>query len=102
MSTSSARKGFPETLSDFTEQEAGEYNAFKIKTDGNINGIDAAWYMAEETYEGQEYETLTYILDGGDKYVEIGFWLDGDNARTEADQIMIRISMLWPEKPYST
>ena len=42
----------------------------------------------EEIYDGQEYETLTYILDGGDEYVEIVFWLDGDNAQAEADQIM--------------
>lgn len=83
-----SKEGYPEALADFTEQEAGEYNASEIVTDGNINGIDAAWYRAEEIYDGQEYETLTYILDGGDEYVEIVFWLDGDNAQAEADQIM--------------
>ena len=83
-----SKEGYPEAMTDFTEQEAGEYNATEIVTDGNINGIDIAWYRAEETYEGQEYETLTYILDGGDEYVEIVFWLDGDNAQAEADQIM--------------
>ena len=73
-----SKEGYPEVLADFTEQEAGEYNASEIVTDGNINGIDAAWYRAEETYDGQEYETLTYVLDGGDEYVEIVFWLDGE------------------------
>ena len=83
-----SKDGYPEVLADYTEQEAGEYNAAEIVTDGNINGIDAAWYRAEETYDGQEYETLTYVLDGGDEYVEIVFWLDGESAQAEADQIM--------------
>ena len=83
-----SKEGYPEVLADYTEQEAGEYNAAEIVTDGNINGIDAAWYSAEETYDGQEYETLTYVLDGGDEYVEIVFWLDGESAQAEADQIM--------------
>lgn len=83
-----SKEGYPGNLSDFTEQEAGEYNASEVVTGGNINGIDAAWYRAEETYDGQEYETITYVLDGGDEYVEIAFWLDGDSAQEEVDQIM--------------
>ena len=83
-----SKEGYPEALADFTEQEAGEYNASEIVTDGNINGIDAAWYRATENYDGQDYETVTYILDGGDEYVEIVFWMDGDSAQEEADQIM--------------
>ena len=89
-----SKEGYPEVLADFTEQEAGEYNASEIVTDGNINGIDAAWYRAEEIYDGQEYETLTYVLDDGDEYVEIVFWLDGDNAQAEADQIMNSLSFV--------
>ena len=89
-----SKEGYPEVLADFTEQEAGEYNASEIVTDGNINGIDAAWYRAEETYDGQEYETLTYVLDGGDEYVEIVFWLDGDSAQAEADQIMSSLTFV--------
>ena len=83
-----SKEGYPEALADFTEQEAGEYNASEIVTDGNINGIDAAWYRATENYDGQDYETVTYILDSGDEYVEIVFWMDGDSAQEEADQIM--------------
>ena len=89
-----SKEGYPEVLADFTEQEAGEYNASEIVTDGNINGIDAAWYRAEETYDGQEYETLTYVLDGGDEYVEIVFWLDGDSAQAEADQIISSLTFV--------
>jgi hypothetical protein len=83
-----SKEGYPEALADFAEQEAGEYNASEIVTDGNINGIDAAWYRATENYDGQDYETVTYILDSGDEYVEIVFWMDGDCAQEEADQIM--------------
>ena len=83
-----SKEGYPEALADFAEQEAGEYNASEIVTDENINGIDAAWYRATENYDGQDYETVTYILDSGDEYVEIVFWMDGDCAQEEADQIM--------------
>ena len=48
----------------------------------------AAWYRATETYEGVEYTTLTYALEDGDQYVEIVFWLDGENAEQEAQAII--------------
>ena len=41
-----------------------------------------------------QYETLTYVLDGGDEYVEIVFWLDGDSAQAEADQIMSSLTFV--------
>ena len=57
-------------------------------TDGNINGIDIAWYRAVETYEGKEYATLTYALEDGGDYVELAFWLDGGDAEAEAQAII--------------
>ena len=82
------KEGFPEKLADFAKEEAEEYNATEVVTEGNINGIDAAWYRATETYEDVEYTTLTYVLEDGDQYVEIAFWLDGENAEQEAQAII--------------
>ncbi len=82
------KEGYPEKLADFAKEEAEEYNATEIVTEGNINGIDAAWYRAVETYDDAEYTTLTYALEDGDQYVEIVFWLDGENAEQEAQAII--------------
>ena len=83
-----SKEGYPDQLADFVAQEAAEYNAAEIVTDGDVNGIAAGWYRATETYEGQEYTTLTYVLEDGDDYVEIAFWLDGDTAEQEAQAII--------------
>lgn len=83
-----SKEGCQEKLADYAVAEAEEYNTTEIVTDGNVNGIDAAWYRATETYEGVEYTTLTYVLEDGDQYVEIAFWLDGENADQEAQAII--------------
>jgi hypothetical protein len=82
------KEGHPDKLAEYAEQEAAEYNAFEIKTGEQINGIDAAWYRAMETYEGKEYTTLNYLFETGDQYVEIVFWLDGETAEEEAQAII--------------
>ena len=83
-----SREGYPATLAAFVEAEAAEYAATEVVTDGNINGIDIAWYRAVETYEGKEYATLTYALEDGGDYVELAFWLDGGDAEAEAQAII--------------
>ena len=83
-----SKDGYPETLAAFVEAEAEEYGATEIVTDGNINGIDVAWYRASEEYEGQTYTTLTYALEDGDDFVEIAFWLDGEDAEAQAQAII--------------
>ena len=82
------KEDYPETLAAFIEEEAAQYEAAEIVTDGNINGIDIAWYRATEEYDGQSYTTLTYALEDGDDYVEIAFWLDGEDAEAEAQAII--------------
>ena len=88
------KAGYPEKLADFAAQEAADYDATEVVTDGNINGIDVAWYRATETYEGASYQTLTYALDGGDEYVEIAFWLDGETAEQEARAIIDTLAFI--------
>ena len=82
------KDGYPDTLAEFVAEEAADYGATDIVADGEINGIAAAWYRATETFDGLEYATLTYVLEDGDDYVEIAFWLDGENAEAEAKAIM--------------
>ena len=90
-----SKEGYPEDLAEYTGQEAAEYEtAFDIVTDLDINGIDAASYRAREVYDGQEYDTLTYILDGGDEYVELVFWLDGEEAEVLAQKIINSLSFV--------
>lgn len=83
-----SKDGYPDTLAAFVEQEAEAYEATEVVTDGSINGIDIGWYRSLETYEDQEYATLTYVLEDGDQYVEIVFWLDGETAEEEAQAII--------------
>ena len=83
-----SREGYPEALADFVEAEAAEYEAVEVVTDGEINGIAVGWYRAVEKFDSQEYTTLTYVLEDGNDYVEIAFWLDGENAGAEAQAII--------------
>lgn len=88
------KEGYPEKLADFVTQEAEDYKATEVVTDGEVNGITAAWYRAVETYEGKEYPTLTYVLEDGDEYVEIAFWLDGDTAEQEVQAIISTLTFV--------
>ena len=88
------KEGRPDSLAAYAEQEAAEYNAFEVVTGKNINGIDVAWYRARETYDGKEYTTLNYLFDDGDQYVEIAFWLDGETAEAEAQEIISTLAFI--------
>ena len=88
-----AKDGLPAALSDYAAQEASEYaGVTEVVTDDEINGIPVAWYRAVEEYDEAEYDTITYVMDAGDQYVEIVFWLDGEDANAEAEAIMSTLS----------
>lgn len=89
-----SKDGYPDILAESLEMEAAVYEATEIVTDGSINGIDIGWYRAVEVYDGQEYTTLTYMLEDGDDYVEIVFWLDGETAEEEAQAIINTLSII--------
>ncbi len=83
------KEGLPQALAEYTEEEASEYEGVSgIVTDGEINLVPAAQYRAVEEYEEGEYDTITYIFDAGDEFVEVVFWLDGLTADAEADAII--------------
>lgn len=84
-----SKDGLPESVGEYTAQEAGEYPAVRgLVTDSEINGVPAGWYRAVEMDDGVDYNTVTYILDAGDSYVEVVFWLDGVTSEDEADYII--------------
>lgn len=87
------KDGIPSSLEEYAATEASEYaGTSELVPDGEINGIPAAWYRTVETYDYAEYNTITYILDSGDDFVEIVFWLDGDDAEAEHKAIMQTLS----------
>ena len=57
-------------------------------TDAEINLVPVAWYQAVDECDEGEYDTITYVIDGGDQYLEVVFWLDGPTAKAEADFII--------------
>ena len=45
-----------------------------------IGELTVLKYDAVEESDGTEYPTATYIVEDGSDFVEIVFWLDGENA----------------------
>ena len=84
-----SKEGLPQTLAEDAQQEVADYPVIsELVTDAEINGIPVAWYRTVEECEEGEYDTITYIMDTGDEYVEVVFWLDGLTADAEADYII--------------
>ena len=82
-----------QTLADYVALEAEDYMGVNgLVTDGEINGIPAGWYRAVEEYEEGEYDTITYVLEDGEDFVEVVFWLDGPSAEEDALTIINTLS----------
>ena len=86
-----------EILMDFDVYEFPKDEAFEefVKsfaasnlTHETINGVNAAVYRSTDESEGQEYNTLNYIIDGEKGYVFMVFWLDGEDAEPKAKAII--------------
>lgn len=83
------KDGLPQSLSEYVAQEAAEYPVItELVTDGVINDVPVGWYRTVEECEEGEYDTITYVMDAGDSFVELVFWLDGFTAEAEADYII--------------
>lgn len=79
-------KADDETLADVVAEEAAEFGAEAQEI--TVNGITLAYYYAVEESEGAQYNTVTYIAEDGSDFVEIVFWLDGENAAEIVDSII--------------
>ncbi|MCF0229230.1 MAG: hypothetical protein HUJ76_05995, partial [Parasporobacterium sp.] len=67
-----------ETLEAVAAEEAAEYKAEAEAQ--KIGDLTVMKYNAVEESDGVEYKTVTYIVEDGNDFVEVVFWLDGDNA----------------------
>ena len=83
-------KATDETLASAAEAEAADYDSQAEMTE--INGLSVAFYTAKEESDGEEFDTVSYIIDNGEEFVEIVFWLDGENAAAEVDAILATLA----------
>ena len=84
-----SKEGVSQTLAEYAVEESSTYPAVsELVTDGEINQIPVAWYRAVDECAEGEYDTITYIIDAGDEFIEVVFWLDGPTAEAEASYII--------------
>lgn len=67
-----------ETLKDVAIAEAAEFEAEVVEL--TVGEFTIYTYEAIEESDGVEYTTCTALMQDGDQFVEIVFWLDGENA----------------------
>ena len=87
-----SKEGYADTLAEFVTEEAADYNASEVVTDAEINGIAVGYYRSVEEEGGEEYDVITYAFEDNGEYVEVAFWLDGDDAQAQADAIISTLS----------
>lgn len=75
-----------ETLEKYAADEAAEFKATpELK---KINDLPVWVYEADEKYDGKDYHTVTAITESGDDFVELVFWLEGDDAAKTVSDII--------------
>ena len=79
-----------ETAETVAAAEAAEFGAEEYFEGISNSGIVFEGYYASEEYDGQTFETLTIITEAGDDFVEIVFWIDGENIE-EAELVVTSI-----------
>lgn len=78
-------------LEEYTKKSADDFNGNNART-RMINGIEVGTYLSREFYDGIEYDVMAALIEDGDDYVEVVFWLDGENAEQEANDILFSLS----------
>ena len=79
------------SLEEYTKKSADDFNGSNART-RRINGIEVGTYLSREFYDGIEYDVMAALIEDGDDYVEVVFWLDGENAGQEASAILNTLS----------
>ncbi|MBR0282370.1 MAG: hypothetical protein IJQ81_12410 [Oscillibacter sp.] len=92
-----SKEGYPDTLKEFVEEEAAEYEASEIETDEAVNGIPIGYYRSMDNYGGVYRNGVTYALENDDEYIEVDFWFIGYQAEEEARKIISTLTVLESE-----
>ena len=79
------------SLEEYTIKSADDFNGNNART-RVINGIEVGTYLSREFYDGIEYDVMAALIEDGDDYVEVVFWLDGENAGQESTAILYTLS----------
>ena len=83
---------YPEmSLKEYTKKLAADFNGSEARTQ-MVNGIEVGTYLSRESYDGIEYDVMAALIEDGDDYLEVVFWLDGENAEQEATAILNTLS----------
>lgn len=85
-----------ETLAEAAKEEADLYEA-EVK-EAEINGIAVASYEAVEEWKGEEFNTITYLAEDNNDFVEVVFWLDGESALEKAEAMINTLELVSAEK----
>ena len=67
-----------ETLAEAAAEDAEEYNGGEC-VETEFAGIPAFYYEAEEECDDGVYVTTNFIMQNGDFFVELVFWMDGED-----------------------
>ena len=83
---------YPEmSLEEYTKKLAADFNGSEARIQ-IVNGIEVGTYLSREYYDGIEYDVMAALIEDGDDYLEVVFWLDGENAEQEATAILNTLS----------
>lgn len=74
-------------LHNYALYDAYKYGADEVE-DIEINGIPVALYYSNENYEGEYYKVANYLFANPNEFVELCFWLDGDDAKELTESII--------------
>ena len=89
-----SKEGYPDTLKEFVEQEAAEYEATEIVTDSAVNGIPVGYYRAIDNYNGVFRDGVTYAFESKDEYIEVDFWFIGYQSEAQAKEIINTLAVI--------
>lgn len=89
-----SKEGYPDTLEEFLEEEAEEYDASEIVTDETLNGVPMGRYRSIDNYGGVYREGMTYVFEADGDYIEVDFWFIGVQSERETRKIMESLMIL--------
>ena len=73
-------------------------SAIAEETEGEIasaefGGVAFLYYYTEEEADGETFKTVTYMAEDGEYFVELVFWLDGEDAEAKVGEMMNTIAV---------